>query len=147
MFESVRSSDFEAIARLAGQLGYPSQAEEVAERWADLQAREDQCLLVARDPDGVEVVGCVHAFEQRSLMHDPRACVAGLVVDERCRGQGIGSALLARVEEWARDRGLGRVRFTSNIIRTEAHRLYRRLGYGSSKTSHVFEKSLGPSGV
>jgi hypothetical protein len=49
---------------------------------------------------------------------------------------------MAAAENWARERGLKSARFTSQIKREDAHRLYRRLGYAVTKTSHVFEKGL-----
>lgn len=50
------------------------------------------------------------------------------------RGQGIGAALMAHVEEEARRRGAARIQLTSNRKRVDAHRFYERLGF---ETSHV----------
>jgi len=63
-------------------------------------------------------------------------------VDESCRSQGIGSALLRAAETWAREHGLTRMRVNSNVIRERAHRLYLREGYVENKRQAVFFKPL-----
>jgi GNAT superfamily N-acetyltransferase len=73
---------------------------------------------------------------------DPRAEVAGLVVDASCRSRGIGAMLMARTEEWAREHGCAAVTLRSNVIRERAHRFYERLGYQIVKTQKSFRKTL-----
>ena len=65
-----------------------------------------------------------------------------LVVDERCRGRGIGAALMSEVERWARERGAVKLRVGSRTTREGAHRFYEREGYALVKTSHWFQKDL-----
>ena len=50
------------------------------------------------------------------------------------RGEGIGAALMAHVEDAARARGAARLQLTSNRRRTRAHAFYERLGY---EATHV----------
>lgn len=52
-----------------------------------------------------------------------------LYVAARARQQGLGRALVARVEEWARQHGAGAVVLWSDTRFTDAHRLYERCGY------------------
>ncbi len=57
------------------------------------------------------------------------------------RAQGIGSALVHAAVEAARDGGCYRVQLTSNVERSDAHRLYRSLGF---EPTHVgFKLQLG----
>ncbi len=58
-----------------------------------------------------------------------------------CYGR-IGEALMRRVEQWARDAGYREMRLRSNVIRSGAHAFYRRIGYSTTKTSHIFWKAL-----
>jgi GNAT superfamily N-acetyltransferase len=64
------------------------------------------------------------------------------VVDEQARGAGVGRALMARAEQWARDHGCVAVTLRTNVVRTEAHAFYEKLGYGNVKTQHAYRKRL-----
>ena len=61
---------------------------------------------------------------------------------EASRGRKIGATLVAAAEAWARERGHGRMRVRSNVLRQPAHRFYERLGYAVTKRQAVFDKSL-----
>lgn len=52
-----------------------------------------------------------------------------LYVAARARRQGLGRALVARVEAWARAHGAGAVLLWSDTRFADAHRLYERCGY------------------
>lgn len=52
-----------------------------------------------------------------------------LYVAASARRRGLGQALVARVEQWGRDRGAGAVVLWSDTRFTDAHRLYERRGY------------------
>ena len=138
----MRDGDPEAVARLAGELGYPAAAGDIATRLAALSARSGDALFVAESPTG-EVLGWIHVSEEATLTDGPIAEIHGLVVDTRFRSRGIGRALVAEAERWAISRGCPRVRVRSRIVREDAHRFYRARGYGVEKTQHVFSKPLG----
>jgi GNAT superfamily N-acetyltransferase len=57
------------------------------------------------------------------------------------RGNGIGAAILAHAEEFARARNCYRVQLTSRNERVDAHRFYAHHGYEA--TSQGFKKLLG----
>jgi GNAT superfamily N-acetyltransferase/heme-degrading monooxygenase HmoA len=133
-------ADAAAVAVLSSQLGYEAAEAAITRRFASLANDPDSLVLVAeRDR---ELVGWVHVLVQRRIEVDPFAEIGGLVVDERARGAGIGAALLAAAEAWARARALPAVRVRSNTIRGDAHRFYRREGYAVLKTQVNFHKSL-----
>lgn len=129
--------DVEAIAALAGELGYPTTSDAMARRLAALGERD--AVLVA--DDGGACVGWIHISVVESLENDGHAEIRGLVVASTHRGAGIGAALVGAAEEWARRRGLARVRVRSNVIRERTHRFYERLGYRAVKSQKVFDKS------
>ena len=52
-----------------------------------------------------------------------------LDVDTRYQKIGVGTALIAAVEEEARQRGLNRVNLEVGVANDDARRLYERLGY------------------
>jgi GNAT superfamily N-acetyltransferase len=135
-----RAEDAPALAVLAGQLGYPTSSEELAARLPEVAANPDAAILVAGD--GRDVRGWIHVELKRSLLAPLAAQVMGLVVDERRRNEGIGAALLAAGESWARERGCRSMLVGTRVTRERAHRFYQREGYDLLKTSHFFEKGL-----
>jgi GNAT superfamily N-acetyltransferase len=135
-----RTEDAPALAVLAGQLGYPTSSEELSARLPEVAANPDAVILVAGERDDVQ--GWIHVELKRSLLAPLAAQVMGLVVDERRRSEGIGAALLAAGEAWARERGCRSMLVGTRVTRERAHRFYRRAGYDLLKTSHFFEKGL-----
>lgn len=130
--------DAQALASLAGELGYPSTAEQMLVRFDALP--ESEAVLVAADPD---VVAWVQVGVTSSLESGAFAEIRGLVVQEQQRSRGIGALLVDAAEEWARGRGLSRMRVRSNVLRERTHRFYERLGYIVKKSQKAFEKPLG----
>jgi GNAT superfamily N-acetyltransferase len=131
-------ADAAAIAALSSELGYPTTAEEMAPRLASLLDVRDQAVLVA------EVDRRVIAWIQISFVATVEsgsfAEIRGLVVTAAQRSRGVGARLVAAAEEWARERGLARIRVRSNVTRERTHRFYERLGYVTTKAQKVFDK-------
>ena len=80
--------------------------------------------------------------EPDDLTIEPRADVYELAVAGSRRGQGAGSLLLARVEQWAAQRGLGLVQLAVWEFNNDALRLYDRAGYRS--IMRKLEKRIAP---
>jgi len=133
--------DVTAIARLAGELGYPSTAAEVRVRLAAVKEDPRHVTFVAASM-GDEVIGWIHLSEAHSPGSDPRAEITNLVVDSRFRSVGAGRLLVERGERWARERRLAAIGVHSNIIRERAHEFYLGLGYTVTKSQKVFRKTL-----
>ncbi len=139
----LRLSDAPALSSLCAQLGYPSSAAQLEGRLrALLGSPADRCLG-AIGPDG-GLLGWIHVQGRRLLESEPFAEIVGLVVEERLRSQGVGSALVPGAEDWARSAGFAEIRVRSNVVRERAHAFYRRQGYLLTKTAHVFVKSTAP---
>jgi GNAT superfamily N-acetyltransferase len=132
------AADAPAMADLAGQLGYPAEASVMVARLASLDARG---TVFVAECDGA-VAAWIHCHERRTLAAEPVAEVLGLVVAEEQRGRGIGSALMARAEVWAKAHGFDRVRLNSAVHRDGAHDFYSALGYSESKRQVVFVKDV-----
>jgi GNAT superfamily N-acetyltransferase len=137
----MRPDDAPRAAELATQLGYPSSADEVAARFAEIEARPHDAVLVATD-DADAVIGWIHVVRVASLAVSDTALIGGLVVDEAHRSAGIGAELVAAAEAWAREHGARVITVSSRTTRERAHRFYENLGYEESKRSHVFAKPL-----
>ncbi|MGA8143327.1 MAG: GNAT family N-acetyltransferase [Candidatus Acidiferrales bacterium] len=135
------AADYARMAELAGQLGYPSDAGDIARRLAGMNARGEHAVFVAQLADGA-IAGWIGAFVYRSVEADARVEISGLVVDERHRSQAVGRHLLERAEEWAREKGYSGTSLRSNVIRERAHAFYEREGYEHTKTQKSFRKKL-----
>jgi GNAT superfamily N-acetyltransferase len=86
-------------------------------------------VTLVAEIDG-DVVGVVDMeYHQRLGDHRPQARVNDVVVTERVRGAGIGSALLGRAEELARKRGCFRMALVTASWREASIAFYRREGW------------------
>jgi len=132
--------DAAAVARLVVQLGYPLTPEGAQQRVINLGKDPDEALYVAVVES--RVVGLIQVSRTEALEYDPRAEIRALVVDEEHRGGGVGKALVARAEAWARERGLPVMRVRSNVKREQTRIFYERHGYAVTKTQNVFDKKL-----
>ena len=133
--------DFPDIARLAGELGYPSTPEQIQERFAAFGGASHHATFVA-EINGEAVIGWIHLCEERSMVAEPRAEITGLVIESGFRGRGAGALLVRRGEEWARQRELRTTGVRSNVLREKTRTFYVRLGYMETKTQRVFRKAL-----
>jgi ribosomal protein S18 acetylase RimI-like enzyme len=134
------AADADAIAALATELGYPTTPEEIRERLRFLLPLPSQFVAVAEAAEGI--LGWVAAEERVLLESGRRAEIVGLVVGATVRRHGIGSALVRAAESWAQERGLGSIVVRSNVLRSEAHAFYARLGYEHRKTQHAYARKF-----
>lgn len=132
--------DAPALARLAGEFGYSDEVAPLRERLLALLRQAEQTVWLAEE-DG-EVLGWMNARINHQLESPPHAELTGLVVTARRRSQGIGAALVAQAEQWARSLGLNELRVRSRVERTRAHAFYQRHGYAELKTQRCFRKAL-----
>lgn len=110
---------------------------------ADYQEPGGTFLVVYRDGRPIACGGV------RSLGNGAAEVKRMYVVPE-ARGQGVGAALLERLEREAQRLGFTRLRLDTAASLTAAHALYRSAGYreiddynGNSAASHWFEKPIG----
>jgi GNAT superfamily N-acetyltransferase len=132
--------DVPAAQQLLRQLGYCLEPDEFARRYASVAAGREHAVLVAADAE--RIVALCHVYGRPALDKPPEAVVQGLVVDDGARGCGVGQAMMAAAEAWAMDRGYASVALASNVVRTEAHAFYERIGYRRLATSHLFRREL-----
>jgi GNAT superfamily N-acetyltransferase len=134
------TSDGADIADLSGQLGYPATVNDIKKRIGEI-CDDDDCMLLVAEAGGCIVAWLlIHLY--RLVSSDCLAQVAGLVVDEAHRNQGIGALLMERAEEWAHERKCRGVILRSRSTRKDAHNFYKRLGYAGIKTQDVFLKEF-----
>ena len=136
-----RPDDYPRMAELAGQLGYPSNPDDIGRRLAGLIITGEHVVFVAQLADGT-IAGWIGAFVYRCVEADARVEISGLVVDERFRSRAVGRVLPDRAEMWAREKGFSATGLRSNVIRERAHAFYARQGYEHTKTQKSFRKKL-----
>src|SRR5688500_16815606 len=120
---SVAIADALEIARLSAQLGYPSDTSVFAQRIAALMDSPKHAVLVA-DAGDAGLHGFVGIEHRLMLEMGERIEIVGLVVDVLARRSGIGRALVAAAEHWARSRGIDEVFVRSNVVRPESRPFY-----------------------
>src|SRR5277367_5375314 len=96
-----RSSDAGQIAKLSGELGYPSTPALVLKRLGTLRPASQHAVFVAETKIG-EVVAWLHISISRLLESDARAEVNALIVSASQRSLGAGAQLLAAAEAWSK---------------------------------------------
>lgn len=97
---------------------------------------------VTSDDRLFRIAGVIHVEKYNVLYFPTMANILGIAVAADFRRQGIGSALLKRAEEWARENGAGSMRLNSGESRKKAHEFYRALGYIDDKKQLRFIKEL-----
>ncbi|MEV0649511.1 GNAT family N-acetyltransferase [Phytomonospora sp. NPDC050363] len=134
------SGDAPRLVALFEQLGYPSTAEAIAAR-LERNTAPGYRAWVFDAGDGSGPAGFAGGHVLLPWEHDdPAAQLMILVVDERRRGRGVGKALVAVFEEWARDQGAVRLLVGSGTAREKTHRFY--LNRGFEQTGLRFAKRL-----
>ncbi|MEP6763082.1 MAG: GNAT family N-acetyltransferase [Gemmatimonadaceae bacterium] len=125
------SADAPVMADLLTQLGYPSNAAEIAQRLLPLVDHTHAVIFVAEIDEKVVGVITAHTFPSLHAT-EPSAWITTLVVDEACRGRHVGRELVSRVEQWVTERGAKRISVTSATRRSDAHAFYGKVGYAGS---------------
>lgn len=133
-------ADAAEIARLSAELGYPATGEQMHARLAQLLPQATHFVAVADSSTGLH--GWIAAERRLLLEYGDCAEIVGLVVDARARRGGVGQALVAAAEQWARDQALDELTVRSNIVREASHPFYERLGFVRRKTQHSYAKAL-----
>ncbi len=100
--------------------------------WHVLMDDSRQHLLVAEVCG--KVIGTLTVIIIPNIGHGcrPWAAVENVIVDGTCRGLGVGTRLMAEATEFCRSLDCYKIVLSSNLVRQDAHRFYRRLGWQQS---------------
>lgn len=91
-----------------------------------LQHREDYLVAVARE--GEELLGTVTGICCRGL-GGSFLVIEDLIVMENLRGGGIGTQLMAAMDDFGRKTGCEYALLVSSGFRKRAHQFYEKIGY------------------
>ncbi len=141
IIREVEINDYECIAALCNQLGYPTTNESTLYRLQEiLNNTGSNCIYAAVDDD--KVVGWIHGCYSLRVESDPFVEIGGLIIDKNYRRMGIGKVLVEKIVEWSASKQCAKVRVRSNVVRNEAHEFYKGIGFYESKEQKVFVKTL-----
>lgn len=125
--EKMRMEDIPQVQALHWSLApFGRESEEAEKLYSRMEKDPDYLLLVAREGDRVlgTITGvCCHALSANFL------AIEDFVVLEECRGQGIGSRLMAGLDEFAAERNCLYGILVSSGFRLDAHRFYESHGF------------------
>lgn len=116
----------QAVALQQQILPYAIDPEYAAKHYEAMFSQEDCCIFVAREGD--ELLGTVSGFCCRGLGGN-FLVIEDLVVSESSRGGGIGTGLMAAVEEFGRQTACDYSILVSSGFRKRAHHFYEKIGY------------------
>jgi aminoglycoside 6'-N-acetyltransferase I len=137
-------SDNREHARMRAALWPDEDPEELASELPDFLADPTQVAFVAERQEG-GLCGFAEASVRRyanSNDESPCAFLEGWWVDEDVRRSGVGRALVAAVEDWARGRGFTELGSDALVDNTLGHQAHRALGFEERETVIYFRKLL-----
>ncbi|WP_298956326.1 aminoglycoside 6'-N-acetyltransferase [uncultured Methylobacterium sp.] len=143
------SSDVNGWAALRARLWSGESVADHRTEAAALLARSpgERVTVVAVDPEG-----CVRAFAEASLRHDyvngcdtsPVAFLEGIFVQPEDRRSGLGEALSAAVQSWARERGCTELASDALLENLASHAFHIAVGFEETERVVYFRKRIGP---
>ncbi len=144
IIREAKKRDVVALAKLSGELGYPTTTEEMENRFYKVSSASDNGIYVAELDS---IVGWIHIALIQTLESNAFVEICGLVVAESSRGSGIGRRLITIAENWAREKKCYHLRVRTNILREKTRMFYKQVGFQSKKTQEVFDKIIDVSGL
>ncbi|KVD47586.1 GCN5 family acetyltransferase [Burkholderia sp. ABCPW 11] len=128
LIREARSSDHAAIALLLQQLGYQTTPALTLEKIEAMRPSPMDKIIVASMRE--QVIGSI-SLHALPLFHVAGSLgrITSMVVDERYRGNRVGSALIDAAEHWFRQVGCVKLEVTSGDHRQAAHHFYERHGF------------------
>lgn len=134
-------ADAAAIAQLSTTLGYDAEPKVIARRLRAILGSDADLMIVAEDSHRA-VVGWLQAHAAHIVESGFRVEITGLIVFPGQRRRGVGRALVAEAERWAKAIAAEAIVVRSNVQRVESHAFYPALGYAAAKTQNVYRKTL-----
>ncbi|TDR80194.1 GNAT family N-acetyltransferase [Paludibacterium purpuratum] len=112
------------------------------ERIAEVAQSANAALFVAELDGAVAATAHVSLCLDVMFQNQPFAVVENIIVMPRCRGLGVGAALMREVEHYARSAQCSKIMLLSAAERSEAHRFFEKVGFlGSAKKGFVKYRS------
>ncbi|UIJ46256.1 GNAT family N-acetyltransferase [Sphingomonas cannabina] len=148
LIRKAAAADIDDWAALRAELWPEASADEHRQELAETSFDDDDravCFLA------VDAAGAILAFAEASLRTDyvngcetsPVAFLEGIYVRPRHRRTGLGQALSAAVEQWARATGCTELASDALLENTASHRFHGAIGFEETERVVYFRKQLG----
>ncbi|RWG35152.1 GNAT family N-acetyltransferase [Mesorhizobium sp.] len=140
IIEAMRERDVETIAKLRLAAFFEGTGRTLAEDMAGLRgliAGDGSEAAVVPRLGGSPIGSCLFVRNEIDPAHDLTPWLAGLVVDEAYRGQGVGTALVRAIEGHAASAGVNRL----YLYTWQARSFYEALGWTATE---AFEQEGEP---
>ena len=135
---AARRSDAPALEGLYRELVAGAAVSVLPDRIDQLANDPNTAILVAEAAGRVQGTALLTFCEDIMYRDQPFAVVENIVVASGCRGQGVGRALLLRVEALALERDCSKIMLLSASAREGAHRFFEGAGFnGTAKRGFV----------
>ena len=134
-YRNASKKDIGQLLALMHELGYEMDSADLLNRIE--QIKTEGSKLVVAENNG-EVVGVVHALVNIRLAEGKVGEIVSLVVKSNSRGKGGGKMLVTHAKEYLFASGCTSLRVRANVIREDAHKFYKAMGFRELKTQKVF---------
>ncbi|HLP08866.1 MAG TPA: GNAT family N-acetyltransferase [Opitutaceae bacterium] len=135
-----RATDFDGVLALLRQLWPTKTIDPEVLRPLFARVLENRRYVCAEEGGRIVGFGGI-SFRDNLWQEGTIAYVEELVVDEGCRGRGLGQRIMERLLGYAQERGCKRFELDSGFQRPDAHRFYER--FGMPKRAYLFSRVLG----
>ena len=125
-------------ALIKNSMGFDNPAHTIKENLERIVHFENDLVLVAVYNE--EIIGLAHAEDYDTLYDPPLKDLMSLAVKTEYQNMKIGTKLMEKIEQWAKDTGRKGVRVLSASERVNAHKFYQALGYSLNKYQANFHK-------
>lgn len=141
---ALEAADRAEYVRMRSALWPDADVAELDAEVEDMLVDPDQPVFVA-ERDGGGLCGMVEARVRpfaNGVDEQPCAFVEGWWVDQDARRRGLGRALIAAVEDWARARGFHELGSDAELDNTVSHRAHAALGFEERERVVCYRKRL-----
>lgn len=142
--ETCGESDLPQWVALRVALWPDEDAAQMTREAPGLLIRPGALVLVARE--GETVIGFAEAAIRRDYVNgcetSPVAFVEGIYVNPEQRRRGVARAMVAAVEDWARQRGLRELASDALLDNAQSHAMHNALGFSETERVVYFRKSV-----
>ena len=142
--QTCSDNDLPQWVALRSALWPDEDAAQMAQEAPGLLTQPDMLVVVARD--GERVIGFAEAAIRRDYVNgcetSPVAFVEGIYVAPAQRRRGVARALIAAVEDWARQQGLSELASDALLDNAQSHAMHEALGFGETERVVYFRKPL-----
>ena len=141
-FQIIPTSEITTIIRFLRQLGSSEVSDEIlSERLQEMSNQNYECLGIF---EADKLIGaCGMWFQTRH--YAGKSCeIDHVIIDESCRGKGIGNLLMEFVYDYADKKGCQWVELNTFVENFPSHKFYYNQGFVAKGYHFVKELNAGP---